>query len=145
MKKYLFLLLLSALLPNYAKADEVSDYWESDTLLSPNLGHLSQKPKNAIAEKGKENGVDLNSVMDAYVPSPVNVIEAQHGSNKDIQYMLDNYSLPELARYAMNINKRAIKEAKIRNTTPPPKLTREILTDREKIGEYLRSLYKFEY
>jgi len=145
MKKYLFLLLFSALIPNYAQADEVSDYWDDDTLLSPNLANFTQKPKNALEEKGRENGIDLNSVTGAYVPSPVNVIEAQHATNKEIQYMMDNYSLPELARYAMNINKRAIKEAKIRNTTPPPRLTREILTDREKIGEYLRSLYKFEY
>lgn len=88
---------------------------------------------------------DLDNVMDAYVPSPKKVAKAQFSENKRIQYMVDNYTLPQLARYAVQLNQAEINRAKVSGQKPPAKLTRTILEDREKIADYLRSHYKFTY
>lgn len=89
--------------------------------------------------------VNLKYVQEANVVAPSNVAQAQRSTNNEIEYMIENYSLPELARYAVHLNKLQIKEAKLSGKVPPAKLTKEILSDRQKIGEYLRSFYKFSY
>ena len=89
--------------------------------------------------------VDLKNVQEANVVSPRNIAQAQRSTNNEIEYMIENYSLPELARYAVHLNKLQIKEAQASGSEVPAKLTKEILSDRQKIGEYLRSFYKFSY
>lgn len=89
--------------------------------------------------------VDLDTVGQANVPSPRAIAQAQRATNNEVDYMVEHYSLPELARYAIQINKLQIKEAQKSGTTPPAKLTKEILSDKQKIGEYLRSFYKYTY
>lgn len=85
------------------------------------------------------------SVGNYNVLSPHDVIQAQSSSNREIEYMLKNYSLPELAKTAIQINKSQIEAAKRDGEVPPAKLTKEILSDKEKIADYLRSQYKFSY
>ena len=89
--------------------------------------------------------VDLKYVQKANVVSPHDIAQAQRSTNNEIEYMIENYSLPELARYAVNLNKQQIKEAQAGGSEVPDKLTKEILSDRQKISEYLRSFYKFSY
>jgi len=91
------------------------------------------------------DGVDMRTVSDLNVPAPEDIANIQLYSNKDIAYMVENYSTPELAKIAIKLNKAQIAMAQKNGTTPPDKLTREILTDKQKIADYLRSQYKFSY
>lgn len=80
-----------------------------------------------------------------YVPDPENIAGIQRYDNREIEYMVQNYSAPELAREAIRIN-NAQRQAALRSgATPPAKLTREILQSKEKTAEWLRSQYKFSY
>lgn len=92
-----------------------------------------------------EEMLDLDHVGNSYVASPVNVAKAQRSMNNRLQNMYDTYSLPELAQQAMHINQARIRSAKRNGETPPPVLTREILSDRDKIIEYLKEEYKVTY
>lgn len=92
-----------------------------------------------------EQEVDLDTIGNYNVPSPNDVAKAQLPLDREVQYMLDNYSLPQLAQYAVQINKSQIAAAKRSGREVPAKLTKEILSDREKIGEYLRSIYRYRY
>ena len=92
-----------------------------------------------------EEVMDLDTVADKYVVSPVKAAKAQHTMNSHLQRMYDTYSLPELARHALRLNQAQIRAAKRNGTTVPKPLTREILTDRDKIIEYLKSEYEFKY
>lgn len=89
--------------------------------------------------------IDFDKQGNIYAPKISSISQAQFSSNKEIQYMLENSSLPELARYAIRINQAQIEAAKRSGRTPPEKLTREILSDRDKIADYLRSLYKYQH
>ena len=80
-----------------------------------------------------------------YAPKPKDIAQAQLSAYKEVDYMVENYSLPELARVAIRINKVAIAQAHQNGTIPPTKLTREIIQDREKLADYIRSQYKFTY
>ena len=77
--------------------------------------------------------------------SPTDIAKIQNSARREIQFMLDTYSDAELQAYAKRINKQAIKNAKENGKTVPPKLSKEILSDRKKIGEYLRSFYDYEF
>lgn len=92
-----------------------------------------------------EELMDLDTVGDSYVAKPRDVAKAQHTMNLRLQKMYDTYSLPELAQQALQINQARIRSARRAGKTPPMPLTREILSDREKIIEYLKSEYKIEY
>lgn len=92
-----------------------------------------------------EEVMDLDTVADKYVVSPAKIAKAQHGMNSHLQRMYDTYSLPELARHALHLNQAQIRAAKRRGTEVPKPLTREILSDRDKIIEYLKSEYEFKY
>ncbi|MEE6207313.1 MAG: hypothetical protein VZR95_04590 [Alphaproteobacteria bacterium] len=89
--------------------------------------------------------VELKTVMNAYVPEPQQVAGVQLSANKRIQYMIDNYTTPQLAQQAVQLNQAEINQARISGQKPPAKLTRAILDDREKIADYLREHYKFKY
>ncbi|MBR1600936.1 MAG: hypothetical protein IJ677_05090 [Alphaproteobacteria bacterium] len=91
------------------------------------------------------DGVDTRTVSDLYVPAPEDIANVQLYSNKEIAYMVENYSTPELAKVAIQLNKAQIEAAKMNGSKPPARLTKEILTDKEKIADYLRSQYKFSY
>ena len=88
---------------------------------------------------------DISQTETLYAPKPKDVAQAQLSTYKDVEYMVENYSLPELARVAIRINKVAIAQARKNGTTPPAKLTREMIQDREKLADYIRSQYKFTY
>ena len=98
---------------------------------------------NAYALIG--DGVDTRTVSDLYVPAPEDIANIQLYSNKEIEYMVENYSTPQLAKVAIELNKAQTEAAKMNGSTPPARLTKEILTDKEKIADYLRSQYKFSY
>jgi len=89
--------------------------------------------------------VDLDNVMNAYVPSPNQVAGVQLSANKRIQYMVDNYTTPKLAQFAVRLNQSEIQAAKLSGQKPPATLSRAVLEDREKIADYLREHYKFKY
>lgn len=89
--------------------------------------------------------VDTRTVGNYNVAAPQDIANIQLYNNKDIAYLTDNYTLPELAKFAVKVNKAQIALAKRNGTTPPAKLTRETLSSKEKIAEYLRSQYKFSY
>ena len=88
---------------------------------------------------------DIDSVQNAYVPAPKDVAKIQLESNKRVEYMIENYTLPELAQYAVRMNEAQRNAAKLSGEQIPPRLTREILEDRNKIADYLRSQYKYNY
>jgi hypothetical protein len=79
------------------------------------------------------------------VISPEEVVKAQSAENRLIDYMLKTYSDKKLIAYAKMLNKSDIDKAKILGATPPALLTDEDLSDRNKIGEYLRSRNKYTY
>lgn len=91
------------------------------------------------------DGVDTRTVGDLYVPAPEDIANIQMYSNREINYMVENYSTPQLAKMAIELNKAQIEAAKMNGSTPPARLTKEILSDKEKIADYLRSQYKFSY
>ena len=91
------------------------------------------------------NEVDTRTVADLNVPAPEDIAEIQAFSNREINYMLQKYSTPQLAKTAIEINRAQIEAAKKNGTTPPAKLTEDILTNRDKLADYLRSQYKFSY
>ena len=93
----------------------------------------------ANAETAKEAFENWN------VASPTDIAEARRTDMSQIEYMADNYSLSELALYAVRLNKSQIETAKRSGVTPPAKLTRDILQDRDKIVDYLRHQYDFKY
>ncbi|MCQ2734961.1 MAG: hypothetical protein MJ212_03300 [Alphaproteobacteria bacterium] len=88
---------------------------------------------------------DITNVNEANVPSPKDIAKIQLESNKRVEYMVENYTLPELAQYAIRMNEAQRNSAKLNGTQIPPRLTREILEDRNKIADYLRSQYKYTY
>ena len=79
------------------------------------------------------------------IAPPEAVVSIQDTQDSEIEYMIENYSQPELAQYTVEMYKTAVRNAKINGNELPPKPTREILNDKQKIGEYLRSFYKFTY
>lgn len=85
------------------------------------------------------------SVGNANVASPTDISAILHTSEKDLQYMLDHYSDAELRNFAISLNKAQIVAAKQNNLPIPQKLSKETLNSREKIANYLRSLYNYEY
>lgn len=91
------------------------------------------------------DGVDTKTVSDLYVPAPEDIANIQLYSNKEIEYMVENYSLPQMAKAAIELNRAQTEAAKMNGSTPPARLTKEILSDKEKIADYLRSQYKFSY
>ena len=101
---------------------------------------------SAMAEDFTKNlKTDLNTVGNLNVPSPKDIAKIQLESNRSVEYMVENYTLPELAQYAVRLNEAQRNAAKINGGTVPPRLTREILQDRDNIADYLRSQYKFSY
>lgn len=98
---------------------------------------------NAYALIG--DGVDIKTVSNLYVPAPEDIANVQLYNNKEIEYMVENYSTPQLAKVAIELNKAQTEAARMNGSTPPARLTKEILSDKEKIADYLRSQYKFSY
>ena len=82
------------------------------------------------------------NVTNLHEESPEEIAIIERSGNHRVQYMLDNYTLAEMAQYAIEYNKAQIAAAKNGETTPPQRLTKEILQDKEKIAEYLRSQFQ---
>ena len=76
---------------------------------------------------------------------PEDVIAAQSAYQRQIQYMLDNYSDAELRNYTKAINNAEIQAAKLRGNPVPATLGYDTLHNREKMGKYLRSLQRYKY
>ncbi len=85
------------------------------------------------------------SVGNANVASPTDISAILHTSEKDLQYMLDHYSDAELRNFAISLNRAQIIAAQQNNLSIPQKLSNETLNNREKIADYLRSLYDYKY
>lgn len=60
---------------------------------------------------------------------------------RDIIYMMNNYSVEEMAQYAIHLNKAERQAAASSGKPLPAKLSKEILQNKELIAEYLRSRY----
>lgn len=78
------------------------------------------------------------SIDDAEIAMTVN---AQKDVNQNIVYMMNNYSLEEMAQYAVRLNKSDRQTAAAEGKPLPEKLNREILRSKASIAEYLRSRY----
>ena len=104
---------------------------------------LKQNAKKELESLAPQ--IDRDHVMNSNVPSPREVVNIEASNNRHIQYMIDNYTLPQLAQQAIQLNKAEIEQAKADKKAVPAKLTREILEDRDKIADYLRQHYKFRY
>lgn len=85
------------------------------------------------------------SIGNANVASPTDISAILSSSEKDLQYMLDHYSDTELRNFAISLNNAQIIAAKQNNLPIPQKLSKETLNNREKIANYLRSLYDYKY
>lgn len=77
--------------------------------------------------------------------APERIAKTQRATAAHIQYMLQNYSLEEMAQYAIRINNNERQIAIDANRTPPARLSQEILQDKEKIAQYLRSRFDWTY
>ena len=108
----------------------------SFTLTFAQAGEIFRAPK-------KEKEIETTDVL--YVIPPQQIADVQYPSDKNVQYMLDNYSLERMAQYAIRLNSAQIKAAEAQGTPAPAKLSRETLQSKDKIAEYLRSLYRYEY
>lgn len=91
-------------------------------------------------EEQKKLQVPLLNVI-----SPTDVAKTQTGANRSVQLILDTYSDEELRNYAVRVNNADRKAARLSGQLIPAKLNENTLNNREKIGEYLRSRYKFKY
>lgn len=89
--------------------------------------------------------IDRVSMNEANVAPPKTVVDLQNPQDTEIDYMIEHYSQPELAKYAIEMYKTEVRNAKLKGIEPPEKPTREMLEDKQKIGEYLRNFYKFSY
>ena len=79
------------------------------------------------------------------IAPPDAITALQNTQNNEIEYMIEHYSQPELAQYAVEMYKAEVRNDKLTGKQIPPKPTREMLADKQKIGEYLRSFYKYSY
>lgn len=104
---------------------------------------LSLYASSAFALIG--DGVDTRTVSDLNVPAPEDIANIQLYSNREINYMVEHYSVPQMAKYVIDVNKAQIATAKMNGNPLPPRLTKEILSDKNKMADYLRSQYKFSY
>lgn len=75
-------------------------------------------------------------------PSAAEISSAHSVAYRDIDYMENNYSLPEFAQYAIQLHKALSQYASRNNTEMPEPLNADILSDKQKIGDYLRQIYK---
>lgn len=94
------------------------------------------------------NVASAQTVSGANIPNiapPEAIADLQNTQDSEIEYMITNYSQPELAQYTIEMYKTAVRSAKLTGKELPPKPTREMLADKQKIGEYLRSFYKYSY
>lgn len=136
-----FVLAITILLSfnSYAKDDVTARLQKQ----ANDIATLKQNAKKELESLTPQ--IDLDHVMNSNVPSPREVGQIEAVSNRRIQYMIDNYTLPQLAQQAIQLNKAEIEQAKMDKKEIPAKLTREILEDREKIADYLRQYYKYRY
>ena len=95
-------------------------------------------PKNpSVTEKEK--------IGNLHIASPTDIAEIQRVNNYNIHKMIDTKSLKELATYAKKLNRAEINAALKNGTPPPPVLSDEILQSKEKITQYLKSMYTYNY
>ncbi|MBQ9035477.1 MAG: hypothetical protein IJ099_05925 [Alphaproteobacteria bacterium] len=83
----------------------------------------------------------LNNKMSIDGAEIAMAVNAQKDVNQNIVYMMNNYSLEEMAQYAVRLNKSDRQTAAAEDRPLPEKLNREILSSKENIAEYLRSRY----
>ena len=117
--KVLYLLIFAAFVQN-AYAGEISRYVKKNTEAEPIVGNSN-------------------------IISPDKVSTAQYPLDQSLRDMLDSYSDAELRNLAKAYNQAEITAAKRNNKPVPPELDAETLGSREKIGEYLRSIYQYQY
>ncbi len=85
--------------------------------------------------------VDYHNIR---TPSQIEV-GAYRPREKEIDYIVEHSTNGELRDYAKMLNMKEREEAKLAGITLPEKLSDEILNDKEKLIEYIRSCYKFPY
>jgi hypothetical protein len=76
---------------------------------------------------------------------PEKVVDAQRSLMATIRYMEQNYSTEQFADYAVRLNQSDRRKAIKKGETPPELLSKEILQDKEKIADYLRSRQDWIY
>ena len=64
---------------------------------------------------------------------------------KELNFVLEHYTDGELRNYARVLNMQQIEEAKAAGKPVPEKISEEILQDRAKLAEYIRSCYNLPY
>ena len=94
---------------------------------------------------GAASAQTISKANEPNIAPPEQIADLQNTQDLEIEYMLANYSQPELAKYTIEMYKAAARNAKLTGKELPPKPTREMLADKQKIGEYLRSFYKYSY
>lgn len=88
---------------------------------------------------------NMSRANEPNIAPPEAIANLQNTQDSEIDYMVEHYSQPELAQYAVEMYKAEVRNAKLTGKALPPRPTREILSDKQKIGEYLRSFYKYSY
>lgn len=117
--KVLYLLIFAAFVQN-ASAGEITRYVKKNTETETIVGNSN-------------------------IISPDKVSVAQYPLDKSLHDVLESYSDAELRNLAIAYNQAEITEARRNHKPVPPKLDSETLGSREKIGEYLRSIYQYQY
>lgn len=99
--------------------------------LSATAGEIMQLPEDYMLKQSFDrNNMDISMS-----------VNAKKDVNHDIAYMMINYSAEEMAQYAIRINKAERQAAADAGQSLPPKLSKEILQNKELIAKYLRSRY----
>jgi len=105
----------------------------------------------SYAESEEENDETLTSLSNTNDISPEEVAKNNLSSERELNYIINNYSDSSLRNYAKSLNNMEIASAKKLNKNTngsdteeiavPETLSEETLNDREKLIEYIRSQY----
>jgi len=79
------------------------------------------------------------------IPSPESIVAAQSAQNAQLEYMMEHYTTEQMAQYAIRISRAHIAAARKAGTPPPARLTKEQLSSKEALRDYLRSMYNYTY
>ncbi len=93
-----------------------------------------------------QNNTNTSADDDNYAGiEPEKIVDARRSMMAAIRYMEQNYSTEQFAQYAVRLNQSDRRRAINKGQTPPEQLSKEILQDKEKIADYLRSRQEWIY
>lgn len=109
------------------------------------LAALLQSAGAIEITRGVAEAPEKISVGNINVVSPTDIAKSERSFERELLYMMTHYSDAELRRLAVSLNRHEILIAKKNNQVPPEKLDDSVLSNREKIADYIRSIHQYKY